>query len=46
MSPVLSMAVECLVEINGKRLIVLNPYSACESVQMQTFYRKAFILKQ
>lgn len=36
------MAVGCLVEINGERLIVLNPYPACEFVQQQTSYRKAF----
>jgi len=38
------MAVECLEKINGERLIVLNPYPACESLQYQTFHRKAIKL--
>jgi len=44
-SPTLSVAAECLVEITGERLIVLNSYPACEYAQQQTFCRKAHNLK-
>ena len=37
------MAVGCLEKFTGERLIVLNPYPACENVQHQTSYRKANI---